>query len=117
MNRVATEAFTEIGLPALVLAGGGPEGACPDGPAWALVRGWADLDSTSLLDTSHRFPAYFVTQLFTAMAVLRLVADGRSAWMLPRTTTCARFVSRTMPLARPATVPRAHSASTAGTPT
>src|SRR5215472_15122973 len=77
VNRVAAEAFTELGLPGLVLAGGGPEGACPDGPAWALARGWADLGSTSLLDTSHRFPVYSVTQLLTAMAVLRLVADGR----------------------------------------
>jgi CubicO group peptidase (beta-lactamase class C family) len=77
VNRAAAEAFTELGLPGLALAGGGPEGARPDGPAWALARGCADLGSTSLLDTSHRFPVYFVTQLFTAMAVPRLVADGR----------------------------------------
>jgi CubicO group peptidase (beta-lactamase class C family) len=87
VNQVAAEAFTELGLPGLVLAGGGPEGACqdgvgqdgacPDGPVWALARGWADLDSASLLDTGHRFPVYYVTQLFTAIAVLRLVADGR----------------------------------------
>ena len=77
VNRVAAEAFTELGLPGLVLAGCGPAGARPDGPAWMLARGWADLDSASLLDTGHRFPVYFVTHLFTAMAVLRLVADGR----------------------------------------
>jgi CubicO group peptidase (beta-lactamase class C family) len=76
-NRVAAEAFTEIGLPGLVLAGGGPEGASPDGPEWVLARGWADLDRASLLEVGHRFPVYFVTSLFTAMAVLRLVADGR----------------------------------------
>ena len=72
VNGVAAEAFTEIGLPGLVLAG-----ASPDGPGWVLAHGWADLDSASPLDTGHRFPVYTVTQLFTAMAVLRLVADGR----------------------------------------
>ena len=81
VNRVAAEAYTEIGLPGLVLAGAGesacPEGARPDGPRWALARGWADLDRASLLEVGHRFPVYFVTSLFTAMAVLRLVADGR----------------------------------------
>ena len=77
VHRVAAEAFTEIGLPGLVLAGAGPEGAGPDGPRWLLARGWADLDRASLLEVGHRFPVYFVTSLFTAMAVLRLVADGR----------------------------------------
>jgi len=82
VNRVAAEAFTEIGLPGLVLAGARldvprPEGACPDDSVWMLARGWADLDSASLLDTGHRFPVYTVTQLVTAMAVLRLVADAR----------------------------------------
>jgi CubicO group peptidase (beta-lactamase class C family) len=72
VDPVAAEAFTEIGLPGLVLAGGGP-----DGPGWVLARGWANLDSTSLLEVGHRFPVYFVTHLFTAVAVLRLVADGR----------------------------------------
>jgi CubicO group peptidase (beta-lactamase class C family) len=107
VTRVTEEAFTEFGLPGLVLAGtgpagtgpedgvpedGGPEvgaledrgpggtradGGRPDGPAWALARGWADLDSASLLDTGYRFPVYFNTHLFTAMTVLRLVADGQ----------------------------------------
>jgi CubicO group peptidase (beta-lactamase class C family) len=78
VDRAAAEAFTEIGLPGLVLAGSGPAGACPDGPGWVLARGWADLDSASPLEVGHRFPVYFVTSLFTAMAVLRLVADGRA---------------------------------------
>jgi CubicO group peptidase (beta-lactamase class C family) len=81
VNRVAAEAFTEIGLPGLVLAGAGAGaghgGAGPDGPRWVLARGWADLDRGSLLEAGHRFPVYFVTSLFTAMTVLRLVADGR----------------------------------------
>lgn len=73
VNRVVAEAFTEIGLPGLVLAGGAPE----SGPGWVLARGWADLDRASPLEVGHRFPVYFVTSLFTAMAVLRLVAEGR----------------------------------------
>ena len=77
VNRVAAEAFTELGLPGLVLAGSSPAGARPGGPAWLLARGWSDLGSASFLGTSHRFPVYFVTHLFTAMAVLRLVAVGR----------------------------------------
>jgi CubicO group peptidase (beta-lactamase class C family) len=72
VDRVAAEAFTETGLPGLVLAGAGP-----DGSAWLLARGWADLDSASPLDPGHQFPVYGVTQLFTAMAVLRLVGGGR----------------------------------------
>ena len=72
VDRVAAEAFTEIGLPGLVLAG-----ARPGGSAWVLARGWADLDSASPMDAGHRFPVYAVTQLVTAMAVLRLIADGR----------------------------------------
>jgi CubicO group peptidase (beta-lactamase class C family) len=88
----AAEAFTDLGLPGLVLAGGSPVGAgrdgagqygagrdgAGDGPVWTLARGWADLDSALTLETDHRFPVYFVTQLITAIAVLRLVADGRA---------------------------------------
>jgi CubicO group peptidase (beta-lactamase class C family) len=77
VNRVAAEAFAEFGLPGLVLAGGGPVDAGQDGPVWVLACGWADLDNASRLGTSHRFPVNFATHLFTAMTVLRLVADGR----------------------------------------
>jgi CubicO group peptidase (beta-lactamase class C family) len=76
VNRMAAEAFAELGLPGLVLAGRGSAGARPDDPAWVLARGWSDLEGSSFLDPGHRFPVYFATHVFTAMAVLRLVADG-----------------------------------------
>jgi CubicO group peptidase (beta-lactamase class C family) len=49
------------------------------------ARGWASLEGASpeggspeaLLSPGHRFPAYSVTKLITATAVLRLAADGR----------------------------------------
>ncbi len=51
---------------------------------WVLSRfagagdpGWADLDRGEALHGGHRFPAYSVTKLITATAVLRLAADGR----------------------------------------
>ncbi len=72
MAGIADEAFAELGLAGLVLAGGGP-GA----PVWVLATGWADLDRAEALDTGHRLPAPGVTALVTATAVLRLVADGR----------------------------------------
>jgi CubicO group peptidase (beta-lactamase class C family) len=72
VSRVAAEAFAEIGLPGLVLAGAGTGGS-----PWGLARGWADLDSATPMDTGHRFPVYAVTHLLTAVTVLRLVADGR----------------------------------------
>jgi CubicO group peptidase (beta-lactamase class C family) len=70
---LADQAFAELGLPALLLAGGSPENPEP----WLLARGWADLDRSEPLDPGHRFPAPGVTVLVTATAVLRLVADGR----------------------------------------
>src|SRR6266536_2436229 len=72
MAGIADEAFAELGLAGLVLAGGGP-GA----PVWVLATGWADLDRAEALDTGHRLAAPGVTALVTATAVLRLVADGR----------------------------------------
>jgi len=69
---IAAEAFTELGLPGLVLAGGGP-----DLPAWMIALGWADLGRAECLGAGHRFPVYMITQVITATAVLRLVADGR----------------------------------------
>jgi CubicO group peptidase (beta-lactamase class C family) len=69
---VAGEVLAELGLPGLALAAGGGDG----GP-WALAGGWADLDRAEPLRTTHQFPVYTVTMLITAVAVLRLVADGR----------------------------------------
>jgi CubicO group peptidase (beta-lactamase class C family) len=74
---VAEEVFGEFGLPGLALAADGGDSA-----PWALARGWADLGGADLdgaepLLTGHRFPVYTITMLITAVAVLRLVADGR----------------------------------------
>jgi CubicO group peptidase (beta-lactamase class C family) len=69
--ETADTALAELGLPGLVLAGLGPDGA-----AWAVARGWADLVRDRLLRPDHRFPAYSITKLVTATTVLRLVADG-----------------------------------------
>jgi CubicO group peptidase (beta-lactamase class C family) len=78
---IADEAFAELGLAGLVLAGGGPAGAPggagPDRSAWVLAKGWADLDADEVLHTGHRFPAHCAAPLVTATAVLRLIADGR----------------------------------------
>lgn len=72
--RIAAESFAELGLTGLVLAGS----ASGDGDAvWALAQGWADVDAREVLRPDHRFPAYGITKLVTATAVLRLVADGR----------------------------------------
>jgi CubicO group peptidase (beta-lactamase class C family) len=71
---LAEEAFAELGLAALALAGG-----APGGPGWVIAQGWADLDRGEILGTGHRFPASGATALVTATAVLRLVADGALA--------------------------------------
>jgi CubicO group peptidase (beta-lactamase class C family) len=68
---VAAESVAELGLPGLVLAG--PAGQQP----WSIAQGWADLDRGEVLHGSHRFPAYSITKLITATAVLRLAASGR----------------------------------------
>jgi CubicO group peptidase (beta-lactamase class C family) len=65
-ERVAEEAFAELGLTGLVLAG----------DSWALARGWADLDRGEALRPEHRFPAWAVTKLVTATAVLALAGQG-----------------------------------------
>ena len=94
---LAAEAYAELGLPALVLAGGEP-GHAP----WVVAighanlgganlgganlgganlgganLGGAELDRAELLETGHRFSVPGVTVLVTATAVLRLVAEGR----------------------------------------
>ncbi len=71
-SEIAAETVAELGLPGLILAGGGP-----DTPQWTAARGWAHLDRAEVLSTSHRFPACHLTQLITATGVLRLVAEGR----------------------------------------
>ena len=72
MADLAEQAFAELGLTALLLAGGDAHT-----PTWVLTRGWADLDRAEPLDCGHQFPVPGATVLVTATAVLELVADGR----------------------------------------
>ena len=55
-------------------------GGTPDGAGWVIARGWADVDRAEPLRPGHRVPAYGVTRLITATAVLRLAAEGR-VWL------------------------------------
>jgi CubicO group peptidase (beta-lactamase class C family) len=73
MPAIAAAAWADLGLAALLLAGGTRAAAEP----WALALGWADLDRDETLDPGHLFPAPGVTAMVTTTAVLRLVADGR----------------------------------------
>ncbi len=73
---VAEESVSDAGLPGLVLAG--PVlASSAETQVWSVTRGWADLDRGEALRESHRFPAYSITKLITATAVLRLAASGR----------------------------------------
>jgi CubicO group peptidase (beta-lactamase class C family) len=69
---IAEDAYAQLGLAALVLAGGEP-----GRPGWVVTKGYADLDRAEVLDAGRRFAAPGVTALVTATAVLRLVAEGR----------------------------------------
>lgn len=68
--RIAAAAIAELGLVGLALAGGEP------GRTWSAATGRADLDRAEALSVTHRFPAYDITKVITAVTVLRLVADG-----------------------------------------
>jgi CubicO group peptidase (beta-lactamase class C family) len=72
VSEIAEQAVAELGLTALLLAGGDRHSQTP----WVLTRGWADLDRGEPLDPRHRFPAPGVTVLVTTTVVLKLVADG-----------------------------------------
>jgi CubicO group peptidase (beta-lactamase class C family) len=78
-TAAARAAFAEFGLAGLMLAGSGTTatgtGDAGD-PAWTLALGWANLDRPEPLGTGHRFPAFAITQVITAITALRLVADG-----------------------------------------
>ena len=74
---LAEEACADLGLPALVLAGGEP-GRAP----WVVAIGYASLggadpDRAEPVEVGHRFSVPGATALVTATAVLRLVAEGR----------------------------------------
>lgn len=65
--RIAADAIARLGLPGISLAGSG----------WAAATGWADLDRGEPLHPGYVFPAYALTTTITAVALLRLAADGR----------------------------------------
>jgi CubicO group peptidase (beta-lactamase class C family) len=69
---IAADAIARLGLPGVSLAG-----RVRGGPGWAAATGWADLDRGDPLTPGHGFPGYEITMLVTAVAVLRLAADGR----------------------------------------
>jgi len=69
---IADDAYAELGPAALVIAGGDP-----GRPAWAVGKGWANLERSEPLDSGHRLPAQGLAALVTVIAVLRLVAAGR----------------------------------------
>jgi hypothetical protein len=48
--EIAGRACAELGLVALVLAGGEP-----GRPPWVIAQGYADLDRAEALDLGHRF--------------------------------------------------------------
>jgi CubicO group peptidase (beta-lactamase class C family) len=76
---VARKWFAELGVPGLVVASADTAGAVTvdaGDSAWSLALGWANLDRPEPLGVRHRFPAYAITQVITATAALRLVADG-----------------------------------------
>lgn len=72
---IAEQAVAELGLTALLLAGGDPQGDPRSGQGWILTQGWADLDRAEPLDPAHQFPAPGATALVTTTAVLRLAAE------------------------------------------
>ncbi|MBO0803314.1 MAG: beta-lactamase family protein [Nocardiopsaceae bacterium] len=71
------DSYTDLGLVGLTAAGDTGSGSVPE--VWACSRGWADLEQNLPLSPGHRFPAYTITTLVTATAVLCLVADGAIA--------------------------------------
>jgi feruloyl esterase len=68
---ILEEAAADLGLAGLVLAGQA------DGtPVWTAATGWADLDRRARMTADRTFPVHSISTLITAVAVLRLVADG-----------------------------------------
>jgi CubicO group peptidase (beta-lactamase class C family) len=67
MRTMADQVFTAAGAPALIVAG----------PGWTIATGWSDLGRGEAADPDVRLPVPGVSGLVIAVAVLRLVADGR----------------------------------------
>jgi CubicO group peptidase (beta-lactamase class C family) len=104
---IADASTSELALPGLVLAGHDPGSS--GGVTWVLARGWADLDRERPLRPGHRFPAFSITKLVTAVTVLRLVADGAVQLDAP-----ANDYLRTVRLADPDATVRELLSHTAG---
>jgi CubicO group peptidase (beta-lactamase class C family) len=73
VSGVIEESVAFLGLAGLVLAG-----QAAGGPLWTAATGWADLDRSEPMSAGHRFPAHLISMPVTAVAVLRLVADGKA---------------------------------------
>jgi CubicO group peptidase (beta-lactamase class C family) len=73
VSGIVEESVAFHGLAGLVLAG-----QAAGGPQWTAVTGWADLDRSEPMSAGHRFPAHLISMPVTAVAVLRLVADGKA---------------------------------------
>jgi hypothetical protein len=81
--EMAEQAYGELGLPGLVVAGsaGTPADAGVPGSdgIWTAARGWAELDAPRPLEAGATFPVYAIAMLITSTAVLRLAAEGQVA--------------------------------------
>jgi CubicO group peptidase (beta-lactamase class C family) len=66
--------FADLGLLGVIVAGDRDAGSTRE--TWTHARGWADLNQGIAMRPEHRFPACTVTELVTAIAVLRLVDEG-----------------------------------------
>jgi CubicO group peptidase (beta-lactamase class C family) len=82
LGVIAARACAELGLPAVLLAGGDP-----GQPSWTVAAGHASLGRSGPdraepmepvpLEPGHLFPVPGLTSLVTATAALRLAAEGR----------------------------------------
>jgi CubicO group peptidase (beta-lactamase class C family) len=96
--EVAEQAYGELGLPGLVVAGSaglvvaGSAGLAADADIpgidgiWTAARGWADLETARPVAAGAPFPVYAIAKLITSTAVLRLVAEGRVSLDRPANT-------------------------------
>jgi hypothetical protein len=86
MTEIADRAVAELGLPALVLAGGEP-----GQPPWVVAKGHADLDRAEVLDPGHRFPRPASPPWSPRPPSCGSSPGAGCAWTTRPTTTCARF--------------------------
>jgi CubicO group peptidase (beta-lactamase class C family) len=107
MADVVAAVCRDIRFAGLALAGIVSPGSDEPGQEWSTTIGWADLESGEALSDIHRFPAYDVAMLVTAVLVLRLAADGclrlddpanrhlRAVRLADETTTVRELLSHT----------------------